>query len=64
LTVIGSEHRLSVEAQLSLVRLRIWTAKARRSGGDPQDPHLSEGDRRLVLGIVRQFGDQKAMPGG
>jgi len=26
--------------------------------------HLSEQERRLVLGIVRQFGDQRAMPGG
>jgi transcriptional regulator with XRE-family HTH domain len=26
--------------------------------------HLSEADRRLVLGIVQQFGDQNAMPGG
>ena len=25
---------------------------------------LSERERRLVLGIVRQFGDQKAAPGG
>ena len=26
--------------------------------------HLSEGERRLLLGIVQQFGDQKAMLGG